>query len=141
MNKKSAEAKENFVDIIHLTRDSAGVPTGGKVVIRYTTDNKEVERFGYDASGQKTFHQTIVYNNSEAGLEKIVNTFGPDGSHLQTSISQFDLEGNLLETQSINSAGKIIDRQTYSYTSESVHYCHFDEAEQLIETWVRPLNQ
>ncbi len=129
--------KNNFVDKEYPTRGIDGKLTGERTVIRYASDGKEAARFGYDASGQETFRQSVTCSENDKGLEKTVSTFRPDGSLLQKSITYFNKEGEISEILTVDAGGKVLDRQVYTYSHNMVAYSHFDETERLIEVWSR----
>lgn len=141
MNNKSEETPKNVSETVYLTRDAKGVVTGGKTVIRCRADGKEIARFGYDPSGQETFHETVSYHSNEIGEKVEGVTFYPDGSLWQKSVVQFNREGEIVEAKNMNAAGEVTDRQTYSYTEDSVHYCRFDKVQRLIEEWTKHIER
>ncbi len=140
MNEQPTKADENFVESVYFTRDARGVLTGGKTIIRHTPDGRECSRFGYDPTGHETYHQMTEYHDTETGREIITHTFLPDNSLVQRGIGRFNQQGDLIELIKFNAVGNITDRQTYTYTSDRVHYSRYDEHEELIESWTRAIS-
>ena len=140
MNDKTDSPSEDYREVVYYTKDAKDIPTGGKTRIRTTPDGKEIERFGYDPSGQLAYHATVTEHTTETGRERIVHSYHPNGTLFQTRIARFDKRGELLETICQTPSGKILDRQTYEYTKESVWYCRYNEDAQLIETWTKRIN-
>jgi hypothetical protein len=122
----------------------ARMPDGteaGQVVTYHDQKGRLVEYTRYDDSGQELYHHELTHHDSPRGRETTVRKFGADGSPHETDFSKYDPRGELLETVAFDADWRLLDRQLYTYTDDTMHYRRFDGTGKIVENWTRRMTK